>query len=195
MYQGYEKHQLRQITERISIEPLLTKHATPLLAAVNKSREHLSQYLPWTDWVTNRREAVAYISQRINSNAFEAYWFAIRLDQNFVGVLGLKGVNQETGVAEVGYWLAEQGHGHRIIDHVLSVLLPLVRERGQTSAVQFHCMEGNVPSIKIAERAGAVLKEYVDHDFEMLDSRQRLGIYELVFKAHPRTSHLLEERA
>lgn len=109
MYQGYEKHQLRQITERISIEPLLTKHATPLLAAVNKSREHLSQYLPWTDWVTNRREAVAYISQRINSNAFEAYWFAIRLDQNFVGVLGMKGVNQETGVAEVGYCLPNRG--------------------------------------------------------------------------------------
>ena len=40
-------------------------------------------------------------------------------------------------------------------------------------------MEGNIPSIKIAERAGATLKEYIDHDFEMLDANQRLGIYEL----------------
>ncbi|MDF4362438.1 ribosomal-protein-serine acetyltransferase, partial [Vibrio parahaemolyticus] len=29
------------------------------------------------------------------------------------------------------------------------------------------------------ERAGATLKEYVDHEFETLDRSQRLGIYEL----------------
>ena len=29
------------------------------------------------------------------------------------------------------------------------------------------------------ERAGATLKEYIDHEFETLDRSQRLGIYEL----------------
>ncbi|EKM29798.1 putative ribosomal--serine N-acetyltransferase domain protein, partial [Vibrio harveyi] len=37
MYQGYEQHQALQITERISIEPLLTKHASTLLSVVNES--------------------------------------------------------------------------------------------------------------------------------------------------------------
>ena len=179
MYQGYEQHQALQISERISIEPLLTKHAAILLSAVNESRESLSQYLPWTDWVTNRREAVAYISQRINSNALDAYWFAINLNQEFVGVLGIKGIETQSKVTEIGYWLAEKGRGHQIIDLVLMTLVPLIQERGNANVIQFHCMEDNIPSIKIVERAGAILKEYVEHDFETLDSSQRLGIYEL----------------
>ena len=52
MYQGYEQHQALQISERISIEPLLTMHAAILLSAVNENRENLSQYLPWTDSVS-----------------------------------------------------------------------------------------------------------------------------------------------
>ncbi len=40
-------------------------------------------------------------------------------------------------------------------------------------------MEDNIASINIAERAGATLKEYIDHEFETLDRSQRLGIYEL----------------
>ncbi|MED5504258.1 MAG: GNAT family protein, partial [Pseudomonadota bacterium] len=76
-------------------------------------------------------------------------------------------------------WLAEKGRGHQIIDLVLMTLVPLIQERGNANVIQFHCMEGNIPSIKIAERAGATLKEYIDHDFEMLDANQRLGIYEL----------------
>ncbi|MGR4989452.1 GNAT family N-acetyltransferase [Vibrio rotiferianus] len=179
MYQGYEQHQPLQISERISIEPLLAKHANALLEVVNESRDNLSRYLPWTDFVTNRREAVRYISQRINSNALEAYWFALLFDNQFVGVFGIKGVNGETGVAEIGYWIGDIGRGHGLVNQVLSKIIPLVKQRGHTNLIQFHCMEDNIASIKVAQRAGATLKEYVDHSFETLDSSQRLGIYEL----------------
>ncbi|WP_440887080.1 GNAT family N-acetyltransferase [Vibrio sp. WZ-1] len=179
MYQGYEQHQTLQISERISIEPLLAKHANVLLEVVNESRDSLSRYLPWTDFVTNRREALRYISQRVNSIALDSYWFALFLDNQFVGVLGVKGMNEDTRVVEIGYWLAEVGRGHGVVHQVLSVIIPSVKQRGRASVIQFHCMEDNIPSIKIAERAGAILKEYVEHDFETLDSSQRLGIYEL----------------
>ncbi|KIP66268.1 ribosomal-protein-serine acetyltransferase [Vibrio harveyi] len=179
MYEGYETSQPLQISERITIEPLMTKHANTLLEVVNKSRDSLSRYLPWTEFVKNRREAVRYISQRINSRVSEAHWFALLLDNQFVGVLGIKGVNEEARVTEVGYWLAESGRGHRVVNQVLSVIIPLVKGRGHASLIQFHCMEDNIASIKVAERAGASLKEYVDHDFETLDPSQRLGIYEL----------------
>ncbi len=65
-----------------------------------------------------------------------------------------------------------------MIDQVLAVLIPFKAER-HAQFIQFHCMEDNIASINIAERAGATLKEYVDHEFETLDRSQRLGIYEL----------------
>lgn len=179
MYHGYEQHQPLQISPNITVEPLLTKHADMLLAVVNESRECLSPYLPWTEFVTNRREAVRYISQRINSNAPDAYWFAIYFDHLFAGVIGIKGVDRITGTAEMAYWLADFGRGHNTINQILSVLIPLMQKRGNAKAIQFHCMEDNLASIRVAERAGATLKEYVDHDFDMLDPMQRLGIYEL----------------
>ncbi|HHX8346433.1 TPA: GNAT family N-acetyltransferase [Vibrio diabolicus] len=178
-YQGNSMQASFSVSDRVSIEPLTTKHATVLLEVVNTYRNSLSGYLPWTDFVTNRREAVNYISQRVNSKALDAHWCAIYFDGQFTGVIGIKGVDSHTRVTEIGYWLANNGRGHRVIDQVLAVLIPFLKQKGHAQFIQFHCMEDNIASINIAERAGATLKEYVDHEFETLDSSQRLGIYEL----------------
>lgn len=179
MFQAKQLQQRYWISERASIEPLTAKHAAVLLEAVNDNRERLSGYLPWTDFVTNRREASHYISQRVNSRAVDAYWSAIYFDDRFAGVIGVKGVHPGTRVAEIGYWLADHGRGHKVIDQALSVLVLYLKEKGNAQAIQFHCLEENIASIKIAERAGAKLKHYLDHDLETLDRSQRLGVYEL----------------
>ncbi len=179
MFQAEQLQQRYWISERASIEPLSAKHAAMLLEAVNDNRKRLARFLPWTDFVTNRREAAQYISQRINTSATDAVWFAIFFDERFTGVIGSKGVNRETRATEIGYWLAEQGRGHKIIDQALSVLVLYLKEKGNARSVQFHCLEENSASIKIAERAGAKLKHYLDHDFETLDPSQRVGVYEL----------------
>lgn len=171
--------QCYSVSERISIEPLSRRHAKVLLGAVNQHRDSLSGYLPWTESVTNINGALSYISERIGSKAVDSYWFAIVLNGNFTGVVGTKGVNQTTKCIEVGYWLTPYGRGQNVIDQILDVLIPFIRQKGNAKSVQFHCMEDNIASINIAERAGAKLKEYVDHDFDMLDRAQRLGIYEL----------------
>ncbi len=178
-YQGNHLQKRFSVSQRVSIEPLNTKHASALLEVVNTHRESLEGYLPWTDSVTNHREAVNYISQRVNSNALDSHWCAIYFDEQLTGVIGIKGVDSHTRVTEIGYWLANNGRGHRVIDQVLAVLIPFLKQKGHAQFIQFHCLEDNIASINIAERAGATLKEYVDHEFDMLDRSQRLGIYEL----------------
>ncbi len=180
MFQDKRLQQRHWISERISIEPLSAKHAPVLLEVVNDNRNRLAAFLPWTDFVTNRREAGQYISQRVNNKAVDACWCAIYFDERFSGVIGSKGVHPETHVAEIGYWLADNGRGHKVIDHVLTVLVLYLKERGNAQSIQFHCLEENIASIKIAERAGAKLKHYLDHDLETLDPSQRMGVYELL---------------
>ncbi len=179
MSQSKPLQQRYWISERASIEPLTSSHATALLEAVNENRRRLSGYLPWIDFVTNRREASQYISQRVNSNVKDAYWFAIYFDDRFAGVIGSKGVHPETRISEIGYWLADHGRGHRIIDQALTVLILYLKKKGNARTVQFHCLEENIASIKIAERAGAKLKHYLEHDFDSLDRSQRMAVYEL----------------
>lgn len=179
MLQADQRQQRFWVSDRISTEPLSKKHASVLLEVVNANRKRLAGYLPWTDFVTNRREACHYISQRVNTTAVDAYWSAIYFDGCFAGVIGSKGVHPETRVTEIGYWLADQGRGHHVIDQVLPVLIHYLKERGNAQSIQFHCLEDNLASIKIAERCGAKLKHYLDHDFDMLDRSQRIGVYEL----------------
>ncbi len=170
------------ISERASIEPLSSKHAVVLLEVVNENRNRLASFLPWLDFVTNRREAVHYISQRVNARAVDACWLAIYFDDRFAGVIGSKGVNPETHVTEIAYWLADHARGNQVIDQALNVLILYLKESGNAQFVQFHCLEDNGASIKIAERAGAKLKHYLAHDLETLDRSQRMGVYELPIK-------------
>jgi ribosomal-protein-serine acetyltransferase len=179
MFNADQLQQRFRVSDRISIESLSEKHASVLLKVVNANRERLAGYLPWTDFVTSKLEARHYISQRVNTNAVDAYWYAIYFDGRFAGVIGSKGVHPETRATEIGYWLADQGRGHNVIDQVLLVLIHYLKEKGNAQSVQFHCLEENRASIKIAERSGAKLKHYLDHDFDMLDRSQRVGIYEL----------------
>lgn len=179
MLQADDLQQRFTISDRISIEPLASKHSVELLETVNANREWLTAYLPWPDFVTNRREAGHYISQRVNSNAVDAYWFAIYFDDRFTGVIGSKGVDPETSVTEIAYWLAEHGRGNKLIDQALSVLILYLKKKGNAQSIQFHCLEENIASIKIAERTGAKLKHYLDHELDRLDRSQRLGVYEL----------------
>ncbi|MGP8306893.1 GNAT family N-acetyltransferase [Vibrio sp. YIC-376] len=179
MFQADQLQQRFWVSDRISIEPLSKKHASVMLEVVNANRKRLAGYLPWTDFVTSRREACHYISQRVNTDAVDAYWSAIYFDGRFAGVIGSKGVHPETRVTEIGYWLADQGRGHNVIDQVLCVLIHYLKEKGNAESIQFHCLEENRASIKIAERAGAKFKHFVDHDYDMLDRAQRIGVYEL----------------
>nr|WP_319552476.1 GNAT family N-acetyltransferase [uncultured Vibrio sp.] len=179
MLQADNLQQRAAISDRISMEPLASKHSVELLETVNANRKRLASYLPWTDFVTNRREAGYYISQRVNSHAVDAYWFAIYFDDRFAGVIGSKGVDPETRATEIAYWLADHGRGNQLIDQVLSILILYLEKKGNAQSIQFHCLEENIPSIRIAERTGAKLKHYLDHDFDMLDRSQRLGVYEL----------------
>ncbi len=179
-FQAKQLQQRYRISERASIEPLSSKHAAALLETVNDNRDRLAGYLPWTDFVTTRREAGQYISQRVQTCAVDAVWFAIFFDERFAGVIGSKGVHRETRVTEIAYWLAEHGRGHKVIDQALDVLVLYLKEKGNAQSIQFHCLEENIASIKIAERAGAKLKHYLDHELETLDRSQRLGVYELL---------------
>lgn len=77
-----------------------------------------------------------YISQRVNSNALDSHWCAIYFDEQLTGVIGIKGVDSHTRVTEIGYWLANNGRGHRVIDQVLAVLIPFLKKKGHAQFIQ-----------------------------------------------------------
>lgn len=96
------------------------------------------------DYIARTREGWA---AGTNSN------FAIVLDGPAVGSIGVRWVDPDQGVAEVGYWVAPEVRGRRVCTRALALVSRWAIDRG-TERLQLRADEENVASKKVAENAG-----------------------------------------
>ncbi|TMP36010.1 GNAT family N-acetyltransferase [Pseudoalteromonas rubra] len=142
------------ISPSLTLTPLNIKQANVLLEAVDKSRESLEIYLPWAQAVTDLNSAKQYITERQSIRG--SHYFSIVYHEQFIGVFAVKSV-EAPNTCEIGYWLCEKARGNAIIDQILRVMLPRLKEELAMRQIEFHCLDFNIPSIKIAQRVGAKL--------------------------------------
>jgi len=153
--------------------------AEALFRAVEQSRESLAPYMPWEKEVCDTVSARKYIDTRINSDLHGAEWFSIVYKDVFSGVFGVKLVDRKSQCCEMGYWLSDRARGNRIIGRVLPVLISRVAAKQNVNCVEFHCIESNIPSIRIVKSLGAVLAAKVKNTYDLPNSHQMLNIYRL----------------
>ncbi len=80
--------------------------------------------------------------------------FAITLDGRAVGSIGVRWLEPDQGVAEVGYWVAAEARGLGVCTRAVTLVARwLVGEHGM-ERVQLRADEQNVPSRRVAEKAG-----------------------------------------
>ncbi|TMP30197.1 N-acetyltransferase [Pseudoalteromonas rubra] len=142
------------ISPHLHLTPLNIKQASVLLEAVNMSRESLEIYLPWAQAVTDLDSAQKYITERLEMPG--SRYFSVLFHHQFIGIFAVKSVDAPN-TCEIGYWLCEQARGHAVIARILRVMLPCLIEEQEVRHIEFHCLDFNVASIKIAQRVGAKL--------------------------------------
>ena len=169
----------RVISKDIVLKNLKVSDAFALFNAVDSSRENLSKYMPWEKSVVDLESARAYIEGRLNSGIEGSQWFAVHFKKQFSGVFGVKSIHRETRVCELGYWLADSATGNRVVGQILEVLVPTLASEQGLKAFEFHCLESNLASVKIAKRAGATLKSKGQHTLDVPEKEQSMCIYAL----------------
>ncbi len=118
----------RIISTDIALKKLETTDALALLNAVELSRVNLSKYMPWEKRVVDLDGAYSYIESRLNSGVEGSEWFAVCFKSQFAGVFGVKSIDRESKVCELGYWLADNARGYRAnTGHYCT--LPIIRTR------------------------------------------------------------------
>jgi len=80
--------------------------------------------------------------------------FAIVLDGPAVGSIGIRWVEPDQGVAEVGYWVAPEARGQGVCTRALRLVSSWVLEDCGAERLQLRADEQNVPSNRVAENAG-----------------------------------------
>lgn len=151
--------------------------APALFKAIDTSRKRLHRYLHWVEWVTDLASTEQYIKQRITSNLNNACWYGVHVDEKLQGVFGIKYVNTQTHIAELGYWLSDQASGKGVISAAIEAVSKHLSAEYGTRIIEFRILEQNTASIHIAKKFDAQLVERRAFDSISTLSEQQLLIY------------------
>ncbi|CAM2907809.1 GNAT family N-acetyltransferase [Moritella viscosa] len=168
------------ITENIELLSLEEGDSLTILNLVESSRPQLGKYLYWVDSVLDEVSAHKYIAERLHSGLSGSRWFKIKFNTQVCGVFGIKSISDESGIAEVGYWLTHAVHGNGIIVNVISQLSSFLLERTDAKIIEFRCLEKNIASISVAKKSGAKLVDSIPNYVNTGSESQELHIYQLL---------------
>jgi [ribosomal protein S5]-alanine N-acetyltransferase len=76
------------------------------------------------------------------------------VDGKLLGSLGLRFADLPTGVAEAGYWVARDARGRGVASHALRLAARWLLDQGGIDRLQLRADALNVPSQRVAEKAG-----------------------------------------
>ena len=142
-----------QVDETISLEFLQEIHADSLYNVVNANRAYLKEWLPWV----NSMQTVANFKQYIINSKKQAadktdYGYAIIIDKNIVGRIGMHRINQQNKIGEIGYWLANGLQGRGIITKCCKALISYGFTTLNLNRIEIKCALENEKSRAIAEK-------------------------------------------
>jgi RimJ/RimL family protein N-acetyltransferase len=120
--------------------------------------------------------AVAFVENRLDE--LWSYMITRTESGELLGAIGLKGLDLQTGRAEIGYWLAAEARGQGVILIALEGLeRAAAGDLGAREAV-LRIADGNAASLAVARRAGYTLIDRLPAGCKGLDAlvfTKRLG--------------------
>lgn len=142
-----------QVDDTISLEFLQVIHAESLYNLVNANRQHLRTWLPWVDQmqtVANFRQHIIETNKRAADKT--DYGFAIIINRNIVGRMGIHHINHQNKTGEIGYWLAESMQSRGIITKCCKALITHGFTLLNLNRIEIKCGVGNTKSMAIPEK-------------------------------------------
>jgi RimJ/RimL family protein N-acetyltransferase len=154
---GVERVPYRIETERLVLRPYDPRDAPLLKDAVDRSREHL---WPWMPWTPAEPEPIDDVVQRLRVfraqfDADENWIMAVfsRDESRFLGGTGLHPRGGDDSL-EIGYWVAVDAIGRGIATEVTAVLTRVGIEILGLDRVDLQIEPANERSVNIARKLG-----------------------------------------
>jgi ribosomal-protein-serine acetyltransferase len=141
------------VDENISLEFLEEIHAESLLNLVNTNRAYLREWLPWVDGMQTVANFTYYIIDTKKRAADKTdFGYAIIIDKNIVGRIGLHHINYQNRIGEIGYWLADGSQGRGIMFKSCKALISHAFKELGLNRIEIKCGVGNDKSRAIPEK-------------------------------------------
>ena len=127
--------------------------AEAIMAACNDRA--IAEFLDMIPQPYRRSDADAYLEAcRVGWREGTFSNFAVVVDGRAVGSIGVRWVEPDQGVAEVGYWVARDARGKGVCTRALRLIAGWALTRPGIARLQLRADEENAPSKRVAENAG-----------------------------------------
>lgn len=141
------------------VRPYGKEDAGALYEAVSESLPEVSRWLPWCHENYSIEESREFISSRaMASQGDEWHSFAIfeREGGRFLGGVGLNFINRVHQMANLGYWVRTSAAGRGVATNATRAVARFGFEQLGLQRIEIVAAVGNLPSQRVAEKAGAV---------------------------------------
>lgn len=171
-------------SERLVLRPWELSDTPALHALVVANREHL---VPWMSWAREELTLDGYLEfaqgRRAAFDRGEDFGYVLcDLDQGTpVGAAGLH-TRCGAGGLEVGYWIAEDRCGQGLATEAAAVLTRVAFDHGRVQRVELRAEEGNVASLRVAEKLGFLREGTLRRRIQMGESWVDVVSYSLVLE-------------
>lgn len=151
--------------------------------AVVESFAELTVWMPWCHKDYQKEDTAAYVLSRDEARQNETeYSFAIiELETNaFLGVLGINSINRVNKFANLGYWVRTSRTGRGIALRATRLGARFVLEQLDLHRVEIMASVDNLPSQRVAEKAGALREGILRKRLWLHDAAHDVVLFSLV---------------
>ena len=143
----------------ILIRTLRQEDVSPLYEAARESIAEVSPWLPWCHENYSIEETREFIASReLASQNGEWHSFGIfeKDGGRFLGGVGINFINRVHQMANLGYWVRTSAAGRGIATKATRAVARFAFEQIGLNRIEIVAAVGNIPSQRVAEKAGAV---------------------------------------
>jgi RimJ/RimL family protein N-acetyltransferase len=141
------------------LRPLVADDAPAMAAAVRESMASLVRWMPWAHAAYDEADALAWIAAcataRMDATAHEFGIFN-RDGNHYVGAAGLNQFNRANRFCNLGYWVRASARRQGAGLAAIRALACFAFDRLGQTRVEIVVADGNLPSLALARKAGAV---------------------------------------
>jgi RimJ/RimL family protein N-acetyltransferase len=139
-----------------------TYHEEDARALYEAARESIAEVSPWLPWCHKNysiEETREFIASR-ESASRDGEWYSFGIFEKdggrFLGGVGINFINRVHQMANLGYWVRTSAAGVGIATRATRLVASFAFEQLGLQRIEIVVAVGNIPSQRVAEKAGAV---------------------------------------
>ena len=167
----------------VRIRPWHPDDIPAFLEATDASRADLARWMAWHHPNFGWRDAAGYVLSRPSAWSEQSeYSFAIidLADERILGDIALNRVDAINRVANIGYWIRSDATGRGHASRALRMIRTFAFRHLHLERLEIVAAVDNLPSRRVAERAGATLEGIMARRLRLHDEQLDAALYALL---------------